>query len=217
MEKIIVIVGMGGGISYGVALKFGRQGYKVIMISRNVEKLKAYQEMLANDGIEAAYVSADAGSQAQLTKAFAWVRETHGHPEVLFYNAAHFKDKNILRETPASIANDIKINVGGALHCVKQVIRPMKKWNKGTLLFTGGGLALQPHPNYGSLAIGKAALHSLVKQLIFELNYTHIKVGTVVVKGFVKADDLKYNPTAIADQFWQLHAQTGKGRNIIEY
>ena len=217
MEKLAVIVGMGGGIGYALALKFGREGYQIGMISRNETTLETYQDMLANDGIISHYSTADAGVQKQLTRALDALKEKVGDPEVLIYNAALMKDKLILRESINSIARDIKVNVEGALHSVKQVIRAMKKQNKGTILFTGGGLANEPHPNYGSLSIGKAGLLNLSRQLTKELNYTQIKVGTVIVNGFVKAKDLKYNPTSIAEQFWSIHHQTGKEISEINY
>jgi len=217
MEKLLVIVGMGGGISYAVALRFGRMGYQIAMIARNEEMLKAFRDMLIKDGIESEYYLADAGKQTQLTAVFKSIKERQGQPEVLLYNVAKIKDKNILRESIGSIASDMKEHVGGALHSVKQVIRSMKKHNKGTILFTGGGLALDPHPNYGSLSLGKAALLNLSKQIATELSYTNIKVGTVVVKGFVQAKDLKYNPSSIAEEFWKIHDQSGKEVSVVEY
>ncbi len=217
MEKVIAIVGMGGGISYAVALRFGRAGYKVGMIARNEDKLKVFKEMLFKDGIPSEYSVADVSVQSQLTKAFKSLKDKLGDPEVLHYNAAKIKDKHILRESIASISSDMKVNVGGALHSVKQVVRPMKKAKKGTLLFTGGGLALDPHANYGSLSIGKAAMLNLVKQLGKELAYAKIKVGTVVVKGYVQANDPVYNPTMIADEFWKIHQEQTYGFRMVEY
>ncbi|MEQ9303940.1 MAG: SDR family NAD(P)-dependent oxidoreductase [Marinoscillum sp.] len=217
MEKVIAIVGMGGGISYASALRFGRDGYHIAMIARNEEKLKVFKEMLFKDGIVSDYFVADVSIQKELTQAFKDLKTKMGEPEVLHFNAAKIKDRHILKESIASIAADFKVNVGGALHAVKHVIRPMKKANKGTLLFTGGALALEPHPNYGSLSLGKAGLLNLVKQLGKELSYSNIKVGTVVVKGFVKAKDPKYNPTMIADEFWKIHEDVDKGLTIVEY
>ncbi|WP_258100367.1 SDR family NAD(P)-dependent oxidoreductase [Marinoscillum pacificum] len=217
MEKVIAIVGMGGGISYAVALRFGRAGYKIGMIARNEEKLKVFKEMLFKDGIPSEYYTADVSVQSQLTNAFRDLKSDMGDPEVLHYNAAKIKNKHILKESIASIAADIKVNVGGALHSVKQVVRPMKKANKGTILITGGGLSQDPHPNYGSLSIGKAAVLNLAQQLGKELADTNIKVGTVVVNGYVQAKDLKYNPTMIADEFWKIHTDPYKDFSLVEY
>ena len=216
MEKVIAIVGMGGGISYAVALRFGRAGYKIGMIARNEEKLKIFKEMLFKDGIPSEYYSADVSIQSQLTNAFRQLKSDLGDPEVLHYNAAKIKDKHIFKESIASLASDLKVNVGGALHSVKQVIRPMKKANKGTIIITGGGLSKSPHPNYGSLSIGKAAVLNFARLLGKELSYSNIKVGTVVVNGYVQAKDPKYNPTMIAEEFFKIH-DTGSGYSEIDY
>ncbi len=38
---LVIIIGAGPGISYGVAEKFGKAGYRIALIARNEEKLKA--------------------------------------------------------------------------------------------------------------------------------------------------------------------------------
>lgn len=217
MEKAITIVGMGGGISYAVALKFGHEGYKILMISRNNEKLKMYQEMLINDGIMADHFVADAGDEKSIKHAFSEIKERIGYPEVLFYNAASVRKKNILEEPSTSLVKDYKVNALGILTAVKEILPTMKAHNKGTILITGGGLSLAPHPEYGSLSVGKAAARSIALQLAVELKQSGIKVGTVTVKGFVKPEDLKYNPTSIAEEFWKIHTQSGNNISEIQY
>lgn len=214
----MVIVGMGGGISYASALKFGRAEFKIVMISRNKEKLKIYQDMLQNDGIDCDFQVADAGNEEQLRSALETIKiQNSGNIEVLFYNAAVVRQKHILEETFEHIVEDLKVNVGGAITAVKSVMPTMRKNNKGTILFTGGGLALMPMPTYGSLSIGKSAILSLSRQITTELKDTNVKVGTVVVRGYVTADHVKYNPSSIAEEFWYLHNQSGKEISEIIY
>jgi len=209
---------MGGGISYATALRFGHEGFTIAMISRNEQKLKTYQEMLDNDGIESEYRVADAGNHSELLEAISSIQSEHtGIIDVLLYNAAAARQKHILEETFEQIIDDFKVNVGGAITAVRAVIGPMRKNNSGTILFTGGGLALQPMPNYGSLSIGKSAILSLSRQISTELKDTNVKVGTVVVRGYVTAEHVKYNPTSIAEEFWYIHHQAGKELSEIVY
>jgi len=218
MKKTMVIVGMGGGISYASALRFGHEDFQIIMISRNEQKLKTYQEMLSDDGIDASYKVADAGNEVALAQAFEEIKQSQtGIIDVLLYNAAVVRQKHILEESFEQIFSDLKVNVGGAITAVKAVIEPMRKNNRGTILFTGGGLALTPLPTYGSLSIGKSAVLSLSRQIATELKDTNVKVGSVVVRGYVTADHVKYNPTSIAEEFWYIHHQTGKELSEIIY
>jgi len=76
-----------------------------------------------------------------------------------------------------------------------------------SLLFTGGGLALTPHPRYAGLAVGKAALRNWVFSLAAELKPRGIHAATVTVAGFVKPDT-PFDPNRIADAYWELHQQS---------
>jgi NAD(P)-dependent dehydrogenase (short-subunit alcohol dehydrogenase family) len=98
------------------------------------------------------------------------------------------------------------VNVIGALISAKQVLPHMREQQRGSILFTGGGLALGPAPQYASLAMGKAALRNLAYSLGGELEDENILVGTVTIAGYIKPGT-HFAPERIADAFWALHAQ----------
>ena len=104
------------------------------------------------------------------------------------------------------VISDFKVNVAGALVSAQQVIPLMLDKREGTILFTGGGLAIEPFPMYTSLAIGKAGIRNLSHSLYAELKSKNIHAATVIVTGFVKPDT-KYAPGLIAEEFWKLHLQ----------
>jgi short-subunit dehydrogenase len=114
---------------------------------------------------------------------------------------------SIAEETADSLTKDFKINVAAALTAIQLALPDMEKNNTGTILFTGGGLALKPSADYGSLSIGKAGLRSLAELLHEALKPKNIYVGTVTVCGYVSENDDKYNPTRIAEQFWKLNTE----------
>jgi NAD(P)-dependent dehydrogenase (short-subunit alcohol dehydrogenase family) len=59
MVKTIAIFGAGPGLSRSVALRFGREGFRVALVARNRERLDALAAQLAGQGIEAAGWLAD--------------------------------------------------------------------------------------------------------------------------------------------------------------
>ncbi len=216
-QKLIAIIGAGTGISQAVAQRFGKEGYAIALVARNEEKLRSLQQELFEQEYQAHIFVADAADKASLEAAIDRIEDQVGEISVMLYNAARLKKVNVLEETAESILDDMKINIGGALTAVQKVLTPMKVKDKGTLLFTGGGLALTPHSDYSSLAIGKAALRNLVHQVAHALRFTDIKVGTVTVRGIVSEQDQKYNPQLIAEEFWKLHSQKGKDEVEIYY
>lgn len=100
----------------------------------------------------------------------------------------------------------------GALTSVKQVVPSFVERKEGTILVTGGGLALSPNPAYASLSIGKAGVRSLVYSLAQELAPHNVYVGTVTIGGYVSKGTF-YDPDRIAEEYWNLHRQ----RNQVEY
>lgn len=70
MKKNIVVVGAGKGLGNAVAKRFGKSGFRVILIARNVGNLNAYKEEFEKEGIETFIYSADCEKPQTLESAF---------------------------------------------------------------------------------------------------------------------------------------------------
>jgi len=108
--------------------------------------------------------------------------------------------------SPVSVLLDFRINVVSALICIQQVLPWTRNSKQGTFLLTGGGLALNPRPEYASLAMGKASLRNLCFSLAAELEPAGIHVATVTVTGFVQPGTY-FDPALIAEKYWDLHSE----------
>ncbi|MEH7120496.1 SDR family NAD(P)-dependent oxidoreductase [Neobacillus vireti] len=200
-EKILLIVGAGPGISLNTAKKFGKEGFKVAMISRNMESLNKYKNELKKDGITAEGFAGDVASTESLITAIDTVIKTYGKIDVLLYNAAAGKTGAPTTLSVDQLVGDFKISVAGALTSVKEVIPYMQN---GTILLTGGGLAVNPYADYASLAVGKAGIRNLAYSLNQELNPKGIYVGTLTIKGFVR-EGTYFSPENIAETFYHMY------------
>ncbi|MBN8546510.1 MAG: SDR family NAD(P)-dependent oxidoreductase [Ignavibacteria bacterium] len=214
-EKVIVIVGMGGGIAFGVARKFGKENFIVAMVGRNGKKLREYKDMLEADGIKSEFYIGNAADEFSLKDALKRIEEELGTPDVLLYNVANIKGVNILDDTTEGMIHDFKMNVIGAVISAKEVIPGMKKRGTGCILLTGGGFALYPDPNYASLGIGKAGIRNLALSLSKAVEGSGIIVGTVTVCGIVDASNPVHNPANIASKFYDLYVSGKNGAETI--
>jgi short-subunit dehydrogenase len=206
-QKVCAIVGFGPGVSMGVAKAFGKEGYALALLARNPAKLIENAQALTTNGYRVQTFAADAGNETSLVQAFTKVRAEFGDPEVLLYNAAAFTPGK-----PSSIPSDLliadfRVNVAGALIAVQQVLPAMRARRKGTILLTGGGLALNPYADASSLAIGKAGIRSLAFSLAQELTGEGIHVGTVTICGTVQPGT-HFDPDTIAQSYLALHQQS---------
>jgi short-subunit dehydrogenase len=206
-QKICTIVGFGSGVSMGVAKAYSQEGYSLALIARNLDKLVENSRALAQTDINVQTFAADAGDEASLIQAFAQIRTHMGDPEVLIYNAAALTPGKPTTLAVDRLIADFRVNVAGALVAAQQVIPAMKTKAHGTILFTGGGLALYPAADVASLGIGKAGIRSLAFSLAQELAGDGIHVGTVTICGAVQPGT-HFDPDKIASSYWQLHTQS---------
>jgi short-subunit dehydrogenase len=203
MKKNLIIVGMGPGLSIGIAEKFGQNGFSIGMISRNEEKLKGIQKDLSLKGITSDFATADAYDASQVETAVKQLNERMGGTDVLIYNAAALKMKALLSETATELNDDFKISVSNA-YVATQAILPALKDRKGAILLTGGGFAVQPSAQFGSLSLGKAALRSLAYMLNDSLNPEGVFVGTVTINGYIQHSSTTHSPAILAEKYWEL-------------
>lgn len=216
-SKVCVVVGSGPGVGLAVARRFAREGFRISLVARRPDALEEQAAELRRAGADVRSFPADAADFESLAGALRASTEQVGPAEVLVYNAAVLRQGMPSTLKPEDILEDFKVNVAGALACANQVIPHMRAQKRGTILFTGGGLALNPFPQYASLAIGKAGIRSLAYSLGGELEADGIQVGTVTICGFVKPGS-HFDPDRIAEAYWTLHTQeAGKREREIVY
>lgn len=199
-----IIIGYGPGVSGAVAEAFAKEGYPLALIARDTAKLDAAVTAFHASGIAARGFAADAGHATALTTALDAARDAFGDAEVLVYNAALWRPGPVLATTPESFDADFQLCVTGALVAARALAPAMIAAGRGTLLFTGGGLALYPSPQAPSLSVGKAGIRALALMLAAELAPSGIRVGTVTIAGEVAAGT-PFAPEKIADAFLALH------------
>ncbi len=206
MKKSLVIVGAGPGLSSSVAEKFASEGFSIKLVSRSAVNLERLKRKLEARGIDIAFSTADAGSITQLNESIKTLSVGTSGFDVVLYNAAVVKARDIMEESPEELTREFTINVANALGTLQATYEGLQK-NKGAFLLTGGGLGVNPSADYGSLSIGKAGVRSLAYQLHDRLKKDGIYVGLLTVAGFINPDSETHSPALLADLFWKLYSE----------
>lgn len=208
-RAICVVAGAGPGVGLAIAERFAAEGYDIAVMARDESRLARAAEGLSKlHGVDVHPISLDLADPDAIAPAFDKVRARMGDPEVLVYNAARWHEAPAVALSPDTFARDLALSVGGALACAQQVFGAMQERGEGSLLFTGGGLALRPQFGRGvaSLTAGKSALRGLVHAMAGEVAEAGVHAATVTIAGTV-APGGAFDPRRIADVFWTLHAQ----------
>ena len=217
-EKVAIVAGVGPGMGIAIAIarRFAKEGYSIGLIARDKGRLDGYISELSAFGVKAAAQSADLCDLAALKTAFASLSEELGAANVLVYNGARWHEQRAMDIDPMTFNWDMALCCTGALAAAQHVYRDMKTAGAGSILFTGGGLALYPEygANVSSLTAGKSALRGLTYAMAKELEPEGIHVATVTIAGTV-AEGTAFSPDLIAERYWMLHQQP-KGDWTVE-
>lgn len=208
MKKTIFVLGAGNGCGNRVAEKFGKNDFRVVLMSRNEEHLADYEKEFTEKGIEVYTKAVDASKPYSVTKAFDELKARFGAPDVLFYNVGITSlDTEIKEEKDVNLLmNRYMVDVAGAYHAVQQVLGEEFSKKNGTVLVTGGGLAMYPMYDYLPLSMDKAALRAMCLALHEELKKQNVFVGTVTVTGTIAPGEA-CDPALLAEDFWKLYTE----------
>lgn len=203
MAKLFCSIGTGPGIGLQTALRFAREGFQPLLAARNAKRLdsmaREIRECTGMDAVIAVLDAADNGQIAALME--RWGTEI----EVLHYNAAVLRPQCLEDATADSLAEDMQVDIIGALVAVKAVMPHMRQRRSGTILLTGGGFALFPSREFLVLSMAKAGIRCLCQALFPDLAQDNVHIASVLVKKAVEAS--QGDPERIADVFWNLYQQ----------
>lgn len=203
--KTLLSIGTGPGMGYETALRFAREGVRVVLSARREDKIRAMAEYLKTQGYDADYLYVDASDIASINKLIATVEKEIGPIDVLHYNAAAMRNESISTQPPGTFISDLAVNIGGALASIQATLPEMEKRGTGTILLTGGGFALAPSPDYLSLSIGKAGIRNLTLGLFESLKSKGIHIASVTVSSLVSPESQEAK--GAGEAFWQLYSQ----------
>lgn len=217
-QPCTVVVGAGPGLGAALAERFAREGHAVALLARSAGHREAIIERIHAGGGRAQGYDCDVREPPSVATAFAHVRATLGDPDVLIYNAGLFAVGGLLELSPADFENAWRVNCFGGFLAAREVAPAMLERGRGTLLFTGATAALRGGARFAGLAVGKFGLRALSQSLAREFGPGGIHVAHVVIDGQIDAPaararsperraDSFLAPAAIADVYWQLHAQ----------
>jgi NAD(P)-dependent dehydrogenase (short-subunit alcohol dehydrogenase family) len=203
--SIALIGGAGEGLGAALGRRFAKGGLEVVLSSRTQEGVG----------------KADLRDEAQVIELFDRV-ERRGPIEVAVFNAGANFRASIL-DTPAEMFEKVwRLGCYAGFLFGREAARRMLPRGKGTILFTGATASLRGSAQFAAFAAAKGGLRQVAQSMARELGPKNIHVAHVVIDGVIDnrrsrermADRLKDLPAdgllatdAIAELFWQLHAQ----------
>jgi NAD(P)-dependent dehydrogenase (short-subunit alcohol dehydrogenase family) len=200
-KKVAFITGGNRGIGLETARQLGKQGVKVVIGSRDLEKGKAVAEKLRADGADVDVIRFDITKPADYQEAHNYFEKNFGKLDILINNAGISKESFFANNTStvskAVLRETFDTNFFGTVELTQVLLPLIRKAPEGRIVNLSsilGSLTLHADPKspiYGSKALAydasKSALNAFTVHLAAELKDTKIKVNSAH-PGWVKTE-----------------------------
>ena len=209
--KIALIVGAGEGLSASLARLLAKQGIRIALAARAVEKLGA---LCRETGASA--FACDATDADEVERLFGMVEREIGNPDVVIYNASGRARGAFVDLVPAEVAQAIAVSAFGGFLVAQQAAKRMLPNKHGAILFTGASASVKGYPQSAPFAMGKFALRGMAQSMARELSPQGIHVAHFVIDGGIRSSarvesadrpDSMLDPDAVALSYWNVLQQ----------
>src|ERR1700754_1024419 len=191
-NKIAIVTGASRGIGEAIALKLAEHGAHVAFTYLSSEdKARALENKLIGLGVKAKAYKSNAAVYAECEALVNDVTKEFGTVDVCVNNAGISKDNLLLRLTPEQWDDVININLKSVFNMTKQVIRPMMKAKKGSIINMSSIVGVRGNAGQASYAASKAGIIGFTKSMAHELGSRNIRCNAIA-PGFIETDMTNY-------------------------
>lgn len=183
-DRIAFVTGGSQGIGRATALALAEGGAKVVVGSRNLEKLTDVAAEIEKLGSEALAVRLDVSVEEQIKDGFRQALERFGRIDILVNNAGIVRDTLLLRMKRTDWDAVLATNLTAAYLSIQQVLPGMLKQRYGRIINVTSVVAQTGNPGQANYIAAKAGLIGLTRALAVELASRNITVNAVA-PGFI--------------------------------
>ena len=205
MSELVLIVGVGPGLSSSIARLCASRKMKVILAARDIEKLENLKKE-----IDAITISCDASDVKSVQNLFKEIDKI-GVPNLVIYNPSMRVKGSITEIDAIQVQKAINVTCFGAFLVSQEASKRMLERKSGSIFFTGATAGVKGFANSSAFAMGKFALRGLAQSLARELHPQNIHIGHFVIDGAIGrepyGDYQTMHPDEIAKSYLSFYDQ----------
>jgi len=179
--KVTIITGASGGIGKSVAQKVLEEGSKVVLVSRNKNKLKkTVEELGKNDNL--IYMAADVSHESEVLSVIEQTLTAFDKIDNLINCAAIINDPTPFHlMTEDQWTNLINVNLKGTFQPIKAVIPLMIEQKSGNIINISSLLGIRAIPKvpFSVYGVTKAGIIMLTKSIAVEYGQYNIRCNCI--------------------------------------
>ncbi|WP_162339863.1 SDR family NAD(P)-dependent oxidoreductase [Cyclobacterium salsum] len=202
-NKVAIITGASRGIGFSIAHYFAAAGAKVVINSRNQERLDEATRRLREKGYEVIGIANNIGYPEGRQNLINQTVEKYGQIDILVNNAATNPVYGPIEETDLSLFDKIlEVNLKAPFELSKLSLPFLRQSSAASIINVSSIAGLSPEKGLGLYSVSKSALVSLTKAFAKEWGAYNIRVNAIC-PGLIKTkfSEVLWSDEAIKEKF----------------
>jgi short-subunit dehydrogenase len=178
-DKVIIITGASSGIGRAASLIFSRLNAKIVLASRNAEKLELLKKEIELTGGEALISKTDICSFEETQRMAEETISRWGKIDILIANAGKYIQDNTREIDIQAFMQSMTVNFFGTINVIKSVLPGMQRAGKGHIVIVNSLDAKKGIIGDGPYVAAKSALDGVGDVLRQELKGKGIMITSI--------------------------------------
>ncbi|HET7543700.1 MAG TPA: SDR family oxidoreductase [Polyangiaceae bacterium] len=177
-----LITGASRGLGEALAVELGRQGARLVLVSRRRAALEPVVRKIREAGGEAHALEADLGSKEDIYPLSGAATALLGPIDLLIHNASELGPTplRLLLDTECEdLERVLSVNLLGPFRLSRVIAGSMALRKRGTIVHVTSDASINAYPHWGSYSVSKAALDHLARLWAAELGEHGVRAFSV--------------------------------------
>lgn len=185
-DKVVIVTGASTGIGRAIAKEFARNGSKVVLAARSLDKLNSLEKEIRDEGFEATSCVTDVTSEEECRRLTETAVRKYGTIHILINNAgismrALFEDVDI-----SVLKRLMDVNFWGTVYCTKYAL-PYIVSNRGSIVGVSSVAGFHGLPGRTGYSASKFAMHGFLETIRIEYLKERLHV-MIIAPGFTTSE-----------------------------
>lgn len=177
--KVVIVTGAGSGIGEEAALRFAREGAKLVLADISEERARDIAARIVADGGEALALAVDVSKRERVDAMAQAAVERFGTVDVLVNNAGYGLGATVEQTTEDDFRDLWETNVLGVLFGMQAVLPVMQRQGSGHIINVSSAAGKVAYPGIAAYSATKHAVAALTDSLRAEVAGQGIHASTV--------------------------------------
>lgn len=185
-DKVVIVTGASSGIGEAIAREFARNGSKVVLAARTLEKLSKIENDMRSQNFEVTAIVADVSSESDCKNLIEKTIEKYRSLHILINNAGISMRASFIDVDLKVLHRLMDVNFWGTVYCTKYAL-PYLLESRGSLVGVSSVAGFHGLPGRTGYSASKFAIHGFLETIRIE----NLKKGLhvmIIAPGFTSSE-----------------------------